>query len=512
VFTNFKKPGIQEKGEGWIAPLSLPKTLHPSFSGLLFLKSLWLLRLLTQFTGKLLLGERARGGDNCRVLNPIWLWLILLSVFIGGFSGKLNAVTGGAFEAAQGAVMNIALPLAGMFALWLGVMRLAELAGLVGLLAKALRPLTRRLFSDVPADHPALGAMAMNMAANMLGLGNAATPLGLKAMRYLEGLNPRPGIASNAMCTFLAINTASIQLIPTTAVGILAVAGSRNPTAIIASAFMATVCAFTAGLVTVKLLERLPRYALPPVSEPTAAASAEPLAEEPERAPLTGKGKLLLALYGLGMLALYFVLAFPDQANALLPGAPFAPLSADLMRLSPGARLVSVFAMLAVPLMLTFFPLYAWLRGVKVYEEFVEGAKEGFAVATRIIPFLVAILVAVGMFRKAGGIDLLSKLLGPVLQPIGFPVDLLPLVLVRPLSGGATTGIFTDIVRTFGPDSLNSLMAGTIFGSTETTFYVIAVYFGSVSIRRTRHAVPAGLMADLTGVIASILICRMMFA
>lgn len=447
------------------------------------------------------------------MLNPIWLWLVLLSVFIGGFSGKLNAVTGGAFEAAQGAVMNIALPLAGMFALWLGVMRLAELAGLVQLLARALRPLTRRLFSDVPADHPALGAMAMNMAANMLGLGNAATPLGLKAMRYLEGLNPRPGTASNAMCTFLAINTASIQLIPTTAVGILAVSGSKNPTAIIASAFMATICAFTAGIVTVKLLEKLPRYALPPlppVTEPT--ATVETLPAEPERAPLTGNGKLLLALYGLGMLALYFVLAFPDQANALVPAAPFAPLSADLMRLSPASRLVSVFAMMAVPFMLTFFPLYAWLRGVKVYEEFVEGAKEGFAVATRIIPFLVAILVAVKMFREAGGIKLVAKVLGPVLEPIGFPVDLLPLVLVRPLSGGATTGIFTEIVSTFGPDSMQSLMAGTIFGSTETTFYVIAVYFGSVSIRRTRHAVPAGLMADLTGVIASIIICRLMFA
>jgi spore maturation protein SpmA len=437
-------------------------------------------------------------------------------VFIGGFSGKLNAVTGGAFEAAQGAVMNIALPLAGMFALWLGVMRLAELAGLVQLLAKALRPLTRRLFADVPADHPALGAMAMNMAANMLGLGNAATPLGLKAMRYLEGLNPRPGTASNAMCTFLAINTASIQLIPTTAVGILAVSGSKNPTAIIASAFLATLCAFTAEIVSVKLLEKLPRYALPPIEKPKAETGAtpsgEPLLAEPELKPLTRDGKFLLALYGLGMALLFLVIACPDDMNALVPGAPFAPLSADLMRLSPGARLVSVFAMMAVPFMLTFFPLYAWLRGVKVYEEFVEGAKEGFAVATRIIPFLVAILVAVGMFRKAGGIDLLSKVLGPVLKLIGFPVDLLPLVLVRPLSGGATTGIFTDIVRTFGPDSMNSLMAGTIFGSTETTFYVIAVYFGSVSIRRTRHAVPAGLMADLTGVIASIIICRLMFA
>lgn len=461
------------------------------------------------------------------MLNPIWLWLVILSVFIGGFSGKLNAVTGGAFEAAQGAVMNIALPLAGMFALWLGVMRLAELAGLVNVLARALRPITRRLFPDIPSDHPALGEMAMNMAANMLGLGNAATPLGLKAMKSLEKLNPRPGIASNAMCTFLAVNTASIQLIPTTAVAILAVNGSKNPTAIIASAFLATLCAFTAGITTVKLLEKLPRYKLPPLEPIPESGTAETAPVEasptqPERALLTRDGKLLLALYGIGIVLMFLVIAFPDQANVVvstannamprvIPKFGFAPLSADLARLSLGIRLISVFAMMAVPIMLTFFPLYAWLRGVKVYEEFVEGAKEGFQVATRIIPFLVAILVAVGMFRKAGGIDFVSKLLERPLAWIAFPVDLLPLVLVRPLSGGATTGIFTDIVKTFGPDSMNSLMAGTIFGSTETTFYVLAVYFGSVSIRRTRHAVPAGLMADLVGVIASIIICRLMF-
>jgi spore maturation protein B len=161
--------------------------------------------------------------------------------------------------------------------------------------------------------------------------------------------------------------------------------------------------------------------------------------------------------------------------------------------------------------MLTFFPLYAALRQVKVYEEFVEGAKEGFQVAMRIIPYLVAILVAVKMFREAGGIAIIAKALGPIPAALGFPVDLLPLVLVRPLSGGATTGVFNEIVSQFGPNHLNSLTAGTIFGSTETTFYVLAVYFGSVGIRRTRHAVPAGLMADLTGVIASVIICRWMF-
>jgi len=465
-------------------------------------------------------------GDNIPVLNPIWLWLVLLSVFIGGFSGNLNAVTGGAAESAKDAVMGIALPLAGWFALWLGIMRLAELAGLVSVVAKALRPVMRRLFPDVPADHPALGTMAMNMAANMLGLGNAATPLGLKAMKYLEALNPRPGIASNAMCTFLAINTASIQLIPATAIGILAINGSKNPAAIVASALMATLCAFTAGITSVKLLEKLPRYQLPPaeaISETAASAEAEALPAEVQSSPLTRNGKWTLLVYGITMWVMFFILAFPDQANALLNWLRtmvptgyldfhYAPLSADLARLKLPTRLLSVLGLMALPFAFTFFPLYAWLRGVKVYEEFVEGAKEGFQVATRIIPFLVAILVAVGMFRKAGGIALLSKVLERPLAWIGFPVDLLPLVLVRPLSGGATTGIFTDIVKTYGPDSMNSLMAGTIFGSTETTFYVIAVYFGSVGIRRTRHAVPAGLMADLVGVIASIVVCRLMFA
>ena len=465
-------------------------------------------------------------GHTPPVLNPIWLWLVLLSVFIGGFSGHLGAVTEAAAVSARDAVMGIALPLAGWFALWLGMMRLAELAGLVQLLARALRPVMRRLFPEVPSEHPALGTMAMNMAANMLGLGNAATPLGLKAMKYLEQLNARPGTASNAMCTFLAMNTASIQLIPATAIGILAINGSKNPTAIVASALMATLCAFTAGITSVKLLEKLPRYQLPPVAatcESAPAGSVEAVPEEFQRTPLTREGKCLLALYGLGMALLFCVLAFPDQANAVVaslrPMLPkgwgdfqYAPLGESLARLKLWTRLLSVAGMLALPFAFTFFPLYAWLRGVKVYEEFVEGAREGFQVATRIIPFLVAILVAVGMFRKAGGIDLLSKILGPALGWIGFPVDLLPLVLVRPLSGGATTGVFTEIVKTFGPDSMQSLMAGTIFGSTETTFYVIAVYFGSVSIRRTRHAVPAGLTADLVGVVASLVICRMLFA
>ncbi|MEI9892813.1 MAG: nucleoside recognition domain-containing protein [Chthoniobacter sp.] len=194
------------------------------------------------------------------MLNWIWLAFLVIAVLVGGFTGKLPQMTTGAFEAASDAVMKIALPLVGVMAIWLGIMRLAERSGLVQLIARALRPLLRILFPEVPADHPAMGAMVMNMAANMLGLGNAATPLGLRAMSLLERLNPRPGTATNAMCTFLAINTASIQLVPTTAIAILAVNHAQNPTAIVLPAFLATCIAACSGVCAAKVLERLPMF------------------------------------------------------------------------------------------------------------------------------------------------------------------------------------------------------------------------------------------------------------
>jgi spore maturation protein B len=172
------------------------------------------------------------------------------------------------------------------------------------------------------------------------------------------------------------------------------------------------------------------------------------------------------------------------------------------------ARMVNALSILAIPFLLSFFPVYAAARGIKVYDEFVEGAKESFNVILRIIPFLVTMLVAIGMFKGAGGIDLLTKMLNPILTPLHFPSDLVPMALMRPLSGSATLALLTDIVHRFGPDNITSLMAATIYGSTETTFYVVAVYFGSIGIKQTRHAIPAGLLADLTGVIASVIICR----
>ena len=436
------------------------------------------------------------------MLNYIWLGLVLAAVLLGGHAGKLKELTEGAFDSAKMAV-TLAIGLIGVMSLWLGIMRLAERSGLVRVIARGLRPVTVRLFPDVPRDHPAIGSIVMTIAANMLGLSNAATPLGLKAMGHLESLNPRPGTATNAMCTFLAISTSSVQLIPATAIAILASAGSKNPTAIIGTALIATTCAALAGVVSVKLLEKLRIFRLPEaVVLESGGGAASTLGDKGaastlEPAPLKWWGALVLVVF----LAAFIWLGCDSVSKA------GAGESAHGF-----VRVVNTVSLLAIPFLLSFFPLYATLRGVKVYEEFVEGAKEGFQVAVRIIPYLVAILVAVGMFRAAGGIEIISGILSPVLKPIGFSPELLPIVLVRPLSGGATLGLFAELVKTFGPDSLIARTAATILGSTETTFYVIAVYFGSVAVKRTRHAILAGLTADLTGVIVSVVVCRWMFA
>ena len=452
------------------------------------------------------------------MLNTIWLGLILAAVAIGGWNGTMPEVTAAAFERAKTAVVTLAIPLAGIMALWLGVMRLAERSGLVQIIARILRPIMVRLFPDVPAEHPAMGSMLMNMAANMLGLSNAATPLGLRAMKHLEALNKTPGTATNAMCTFLAINTSSIQLIPATAVGILSAAGSRDPTAIIGTAFLATLCAAVSAVTMVKLLEKMNIFRVPaPAEIPAAKAAFDPDAAVEETPPVIRSlgivSKAILIVFFALFLTVLISMAFPNLD--VCPSGGFVTTTAcPIIGCLKGVLvpLIRAISILAIPFFISFFPLYAALRGVKVYEEFVEGAKEGFQVALRIIPFLVAILVAIGMFNAAGGIDLLTKCLSPVLNAIHFPTELLPLALMRPLSGSGSLGLFSDIVSTHGPDSILSRMAGTLYGSTETTFYVLAVYFGAVGIRRTRHAIPAGLTADLVGIIASIIVCRLVFA
>ncbi len=489
------------------------------------------------------------------MLNYIWLALVLLAVILGGSTGRMEAVSEGAFSAAQAAA-TLALGLIGIMALWLGVMRLAERAGLVQLLARALQPVMRRLFPDVPRDHPANGAMVMNMAANMLGLGNAATPLGLRAMEHLERLNPHPGTATNAMCTFLAINTSSIQLIPATTVAILSSAGSVRPSAIIGTAFMATICSTAVGITAVKLLEKMPGFRETAPKKPAQREKEVDVKEdeaevfvEPPRVLSLG-GRVILSGFIFFFVALLGLLTFsPKLLDSTAPGPGEArvtikktervagliqsdtgtaitlQLPAGEVRTVPKAddvkierhdsamvRLVNAISILAVPFLLSLFPLYAALRGLKVYEEFVEGAKEGFQVAVRIIPYLVTMLVAIGMFRGSGGIDLLTAALRPVLNLVGFPPELMPLALMRPLSGSGSNALFVDLIKTFGPDHLLTYTAGTIIGSTETTFYVAAIYFGAVAVKRMRHAIPAGLLADLAGIIAAIIICRAVLA
>jgi spore maturation protein SpmA len=449
------------------------------------------------------------------VLNYIWLGLILLGVLIGGFTGKMPQVAEGAINGAKTAV-EIIIGLIGIMTLWLGAMRLAEKSGLVQVIARALRPVLKWLFPEVPPEHPAMGSMVLNIAANMLGLANAATPLGLRAMKHLEKLNPHPGTATNAMCMFLTINTSSVQLLPMTAIAVLVSAGSRNPFIIVGTAFAATCVSTAVGITLAKLFEKFRLFPVPvsgtAASRDTTVKSEtepeeEPLTDDSKVAPVPGWGKALLWAFFACFVLFFLLAAFPER----FPSFGLNPTE-DQLKQQPWIRAIHGISIIAIPFLLSFFPIYAALRKVKVYEEFVEGAKEGFGVAIKIVPFLVTILLAIGMFRGAGGIDRLTEYLRPALDFVKFPPELVPISLMRPLSGSGSFGLFTDLVKQFGPDHIISRMAATLFGATETTFYVITVYFGSVAIRRTRYAIASGLLADLAGIIAAIIVCRMVFA
>lgn len=453
------------------------------------------------------------------MLNYIWLALIGFAVLLGGFTGKIDAVGNQAVESASDA-LKLAGTLFAVMILWLGLMRLAEKAGIVHRLGLALKPIMVWLFPEVPPDHPAMGSIIMNMAANILGLNNAATPLGLRAMNELNQLNKYPGVATNAMCMLLAINTSSITLIPVTVIAILTAAGSRNPTIIIGTSLAATAVAHAAAILTCKLLERSPWYRLRPLEAEAATASTvssgatatihagaevrETAQRRDQDLPwVPGSRWILAGMAGL-FLGMLLAIAFPE----LIHQAP----SAEMATKSPPLRLIYALSLITLPWLIFFFPLYATLRRIPVYEEFVEGGKEAFQVILRILPYIVGMVVAIGMFRVSGGMDLLKKILSPVADTIGFPGDLVPLAVIRPFSGTGSIPILQDIVTHSGPDSLLALTAGTLYGCSETTFYVIAVYFGSVGIRKTRHAIPAGLVADIIGPIASVLICRAVFA
>jgi spore maturation protein SpmB len=346
-----------------------------------------------------------------------------------------------------------------------------------------------------------MSAMILNISSNMLGLANAATPFGIRAMEELDKLNSRRGTATNAMVLFLAINTAGLAILPSGVIGLRVSLGSENATGIFATTWFASGCATIVGIFAAFLLSRLRRYrstAPPPLSAVEASDPSESPeivegdAGQPRRAP---RG----ASWGVAL----FWLAF-----AVLLGR-YIWLAAGSV--SPFELVRDVASFWILPALVGGLVLFGWATGVRVYASLVEGAKEGFQVALRIIPYLVAILVAVGMLRASGGIDLLVRYVGPLTNLIGLPAEALPMAVLRPLSGSGAYGVMAEIMSVHGADSLIGYMVSTFQGSTETTFYVLAVYFGAVGIKRTRHALPACLLADVAGILAAVLIVNLIY-
>ena len=403
------------------------------------------------------------------MLHRIWLGFFLLAFIgglyqwlIGGDADVFQRIVRSTFDMSKVSV-ELALGLIGTLAFWLGIMKLAEAAGFVEKMANGLSPLFTRLMPEVPKGHPAIGSMTMNLSANMLGLDNAATPLGLKAMQDLQQLNPDKERATNAQILFLVLNTSSITLFPITVFLYRAQQGAPDPTSVFIPILIATCCSTLAGLLAVAWVQKIRLW------------------ERVTLLYLGGFFALLLAFVG------YFATLTVDQLQQQ------SSLIGNLMIFS------TIICFLGA----------AHLKGVNIYETFVEGAKEGFSVAIMIIPYLLAMLVAIGVFRASGVMDGAIWLLREGVSLFGMDtrfVDALPTALMKPLSGSGARAMMLDAINTHGVDSFAGRLAAIIQGSTETTFYVLAVYFGSVGVRHTRHALACGLTADLAGIISAILV------
>ena len=408
------------------------------------------------------------------VLNYIWLAFFLVAFAIAAvkllFFGDVDvfpAIMNSTFDTARTA-FEISLGLTGVLSLWLGVMKIGERGGVVDVLARWLSPVFTKLFPDVPKGHPVVGNIFMNIAANMLGLDNAATPLGLKAMEGLQQLNPKKDTATNPMIMFLVINTSGLTIIPVSIMVYRAQAGAAQPTDVFIPILLATFCSTLAGIVATSLYQRINLL----------------------------NRTLLLTLGGMsaGVAAVIWGFSRMDRAMMNTVGTTTAN--------------VLLFTIIIL------FLLAGVRRRVNVYDAFIEGAKEGFATAVRIIPYLVAILVGVGVFRASGAMDWLVDGLAWLVRRSGLPSDwvtALPTALMKPLSGSGARGMMVDAMATYGADSFAGRLSCIFQGSTDTTFYILAVYFGSVGIRYTRHAVACGLLADLAGVVAAIGVCYLFF-
>jgi spore maturation protein SpmA len=439
------------------------------------------------------------------LLNGIFVVLIVGSILVAAFTGRLPDINRAWPDAAIDAV-SLAIKLIGPMALWLGFMGVLKEAGLLASIARALRPVMRRLFPDVPADSPAIGAMILNISANILGVGNAATPFGLKAISELNKLNPYPGVASNSMALFVAINTSGLAVLPLGVITVRSALGSKDPAAIFFPSMLATMSSAVVAVVACKLLQRLSFFA-------------------PERVVLESEATPSAAVKAPDAAA---TLAAEQAARVHAPASPARRLLSLAVALALLAGLVRSFLTLRVghtgfevfrtamsgwvlPILMFAIVLFGFARKVKVYEVVVTAGKEGFQVAVFIIPYLVAIMVAVAVFRASGAMDAMVSVLGKVTGPLGFPPEALPMALIRPLSGTGAIAVLAETMKTYGPDSFIGYLTSTINGSMETTFYVLAVYFGSVQVRALRHTVAACLMTDFSGVVMSTVLCHLFF-
>jgi spore maturation protein SpmA len=430
------------------------------------------------------------------MLNAIFLLLIVASVLVAAFASPgqgMEALTIAIVDSARTAV-ELAIKLIGVMAFFLGLMKVAEDGGLLRILARAVGPVLRFLFPSVPRDHPAMSAIILNLSANALGLGNAATPFGIKAMMELDKLNGAKGTATNAMVVFLAINTAGFAILPATAIAMRAAVGSKDPTGIFFPTWFASGCATIVAVTAAMVLSRFYRRSEPPVITPS-EESTDTVADPDLPDPSASFIKMTITVAALAALAVALGLYLTHSAEET----------------SIYGRMRHVLSYWILPTLVASLLLFGWARGVKVYESVVEGAKEGFNVAVRIIPYMVAILVMVGMVRASGLMDLAVLFLNPVTSLVGMPAEALPMALLRPLSGSGAYAVMGSIMEQHGADSLIGYMVSTFQGSTETTFYVLAVYFGSVGVKRTRHALPACLLADVAGILAAVFIVNRLF-
>lgn len=408
------------------------------------------------------------------VLNYIWIAFFLIALVVGlaklvffGDTEVFTAMVNSTFEMAETG-FQISLGLAGVLTLWLGLMRVGQEGGVIDILAKLVRPFFHRLFPEIPRDHPVHGSMIMNFAANMLGLDNAATPLGLKAMQELQELNPEPDTATNAQIMFLVLNTSGLTLIPISIMVYRAQLGAANPSDVFLPILLTTFFSTLAGLTAVAVIQRIN------------------LLDRVVLAYLGGLTAVVVAVI------VYFSRLPQEQIETI------STVTANVM----------LFGVIAA------FIAMAMVRRVNVYEAFIDGAKEGFPVVIKIIPYLVAILVGIGVFRASGAMDYVVAGVANTVLALGLNADFIeaiPTALMKPLSGSGSRGMMVDAMQTHGADSFVGRLASTFQGATDTTFYIIAVYFGSVSVKKTRYAVTCGLIADLTAIVAAIFIAYLFF-